>query len=114
MVDGTINREKHLKGREVERKINAHEQVYSNSSRIVRSCVWPARNEIIEKIVVLKCFIFRGGPFDIWGGGVEENMEINEMFPILIKINKLFPSLLEINKIVFEIARKKWIVSTTK
>ena len=41
----------------------------------------------------------RGGPFDTWGGGgggVEENMEINKMFPILLKINKLFLVLLEI------------------
>ena len=41
-------------------------------------------------------------------------MEINKMFPILLKINKLFPSLLEINQIVLEIARKKWIVSPQK
>ena len=44
----------------------------------------------------------RGGPFSryLWGGGggavVEEHMEINKLFPILLKINKLFPSLLEI------------------
>ena len=33
----------------------------------------------------------RGGPFDIWGG-VEENMEINKIFPVLLKINILFLS----------------------
>ena len=43
--------------------------------------------------------LFSGGPFDIWGGGGggEENMEINKLFPILLKINKLLPSLLEID-----------------
>ena len=37
------------------------------------------------------------------GGGVEENMEINKMFPILLKINKLFPSLLEINRLFLKL-----------
>ena len=49
----------------------------------------------------------RGGPFDIWGGGgVEENMEINKIFPILLKINKIFPSLLEINKLFLILPEK--------
>ena len=47
----------------------------------------------------------RGGPFDIWGG-VEENMEINKIFPILLKINKIFPSLLEINKLFLILPEK--------
>ena len=38
--------------------------------------------------------------------GVEENMEINKMFPILLKINKLFPSLLEINKLFLKLPEK--------
>ena len=42
----------------------------------------------------------------ISGGGVEENMEINKMFPILLKINKLFPSLLEINKLFLKLPEK--------
>ena len=49
----------------------------------------------------------RGGPFDIGGGvGVEENMEINKKFLILLKINKLFPSLLEINKLFLKLPEK--------
>ena len=49
--------------------------------------------------------MLRGGPFDIWGG-VEENMEINKIFPILLKINKIFPSLLEINKLFLILPEK--------
>ena len=40
------------------------------------------------------------------GGGVEENMEINKIFPILLKINKIFPSLLEINKLFLILPEK--------
>ena len=50
--------------------------------------------------------MLRGRPFDIWGGGVEENLEINKIFPILLKINKIFPSLLEINKLFLILPEK--------
>ena len=55
--------------------------------------------DVVKYFIVdlIECLI-RGGPFDIWGGGGgggEENMEINKMFPILLKINKLFSFLLE-------------------
>ena len=47
---------------------------------------------------------FRGGPFDNWGGGggVEENVEINKTFFILLKINKMFSTLLKINKLFLD------------
>ena len=33
-------------------------------------------------------------------------MEINKLFPILLKINKLFPSLLEINRLFLKLPVK--------
>ena len=33
-------------------------------------------------------------------------MEINKLFPILLKINKLFPSLLEINRLFLNLPEK--------
>ena len=55
--------------------------------------------DTIEDVGLLICV--RGGPFDIWGvgGGVEENIEKNKLFPILLKINKLFLFLLKINTV---------------
>ena len=52
--------------------------------------------------------MLRGGPFDNWGGGgVEENMEINKIFFILLKINKMFSTLLKINKLFLDMSKKK-------
>ena len=51
----------------------------------------------------------RGGPFDNWGGGgggVEENMEINKIFFILLKINKKISTLLKINKLFLDVKKK--------
>ena len=48
------------------------------------------------------------------GGGVEENKEINKMFPILLKINKLFPSLLEINKLFLKLPEKNGLFHPKK
>ena len=57
--------------------------------------------------IVVRMYLLKVGPFDIWGrGGVEENMEINKLFPILLKINKLFPSLLEISRLFFKLPKK--------
>ena len=41
------------------------------------------------------------------GGGVEENMEINKIFFILLKINKMFSTLLKINKLFLDMSKKK-------
>ena len=52
------------------------------------------------------CVHYLGADHLISGGGVEENMEINKIFPILLKINKIFPSLLEINKLFLILPEK--------
>ena len=65
----------------------------------------PDHSERTRTFLVLRPRHLRGGPFDIWGG-VEENMEINKIFPIWLKINKLFLSLLEINKLFLKLPEK--------